>query len=519
MSLINLNCPHCGGLFALDSNRPLQTYWTCPYCSNRSLMQLIDGQIRLRGILRVQSDPAGQTAGSGSVPDQPFGSKDRPVAGQEQTITSKEQSNAGKEQSMAGHEQSDGQQKSILYEETAGGIYNPTDATIPHAARIPITPTPVSLRQAVHPPTSLDQNEPVRSVQPTYLEKPVPRTWPDQASTSTPRKVEVPTESSGSVYPPMPGKPRPGSNDRHIPPAWNEKPVAQPWPPPESTSTSQPFHRSLSDYIAEVDAVPTNTASQTAPQTAHQTAHQTAPQTTSRNEHYPLSGRMPQPGQGPGFESVSESDPVIPSLEFDQPLVRPSPDIRSDNMDLQALLDQMERSARTHQLPRFNAISRKISDAVPEDPRAYTWRALLIEEADGFARATWATPWWYLLTPRQKATQIAQHFYTLNTALQYSQTIEREQLVNQIADLLVRQAVDHLTEKAQLRCGKRLFRFRKTFRGRYHKSDLREAADFCDAISRIDSRICPLVYDQLVEAVRKSASFRPKKIARSLSRF
>lgn len=398
MSLINLNCPHCGGLFALDSNRPLQTYWTCPYCSNRSLMQLIDGQIRLRGILRVQSEQAS------------------PADHVHKTVSS--------------DGTNDVPHKPAAVEEFAGGIFNPADAPIPHAVKVPIAPT--QLRPAVQPPEAPVHAAPERSVQPTFLEKPVPRTWPDQS-------------------PPSPA--------------------------------NQPVHRSLSDYIAEVDAVP------------------------------------PKPTPKPPSEPATEPDAAIPSLEFELPIVRPSPDIRPDERLLQDWLEQMERTARTHQLPRFNSISRKVSDAVPEDPRAYTWRALLVEEADGFARATWATPWWYLLTPRQKVTQIAQHFYTLNTALQFSKPLEREQLIDQIADLLVRQAVDHLTEKAQIRCGKRLFRFRKTFRGRYRKTDLRESADFCDAISRIDGRICPLAYDQLVEAVRKSSSFRPKMLARSLSRF
>ena len=448
MSLINLNCPHCGGLFALDSNRPLQTYWTCPYCSNRSLMQLIDGQIRLRGILRVQ-------------PEQP--------------------SSADHANKLPADDSPSILHKPAAVEEFAGGIFNPADTPIPQAVKVPIAPVP--LRPIGHPLEAMVHPAAERTVQPTFLEKPVPRTWPDQPTSAPQKKPDAPTEPNLPSHAVNGGPSRSNAADRPIPQAWMEKPTAQAWPPPEPAPVSQPVHRSLSDYIAEVDAVP------------------------------------PKPSSKPAYAPANEPDQVIPSLEFEPPIVRPSPDVRPDDLMLADLIEQMERTARTHQLPRFNAISRKISDAVPEDPRTYTWRALLIEEADGFARATWATPWWYLLTPRQKATQIAQHFYTLNTALQFSKPLEREQLINQVADLLVRQAVDHLTEKAQIRCGKRLFRFRKTFRGRYHKTDLREAADYCDAISRIDSRICPLAYDQLVEAVRKSASFRPKMLARSLSRF
>lgn len=51
MSLLNLLCPHCGGNFELDSERSLQSFWVCPYCGNRSLMQKHDGTIRLRGII------------------------------------------------------------------------------------------------------------------------------------------------------------------------------------------------------------------------------------------------------------------------------------------------------------------------------------------------------------------------------------------------------------------------------------------------------------------------------------
>ena len=351
MSLINLSCPHCGGLFALDNNRPLQTYWTCPYCSNRALIQLVDGQVRLRGILRVQT---------GSPADHP-------------------EISAAPSGSRAEHSES-----------SAAPSGSPAD----------------------------------------HLE-----------SSAAPGG----TAAAPAVI----------------------------WPPPPAQA---PIHRTLSDYIAEADA------------------------------------RSPEPAAG--ATAAAAAPPAEPDAA-----VRPISDRPPVDAGLQQLLEQLETSAKTHQLPRFNTVSRKIADALPEDPRTYIWRALLIEDADGFARATWATPWWYLLTPRQKSAQIAQHFYTFNTALQYSQPAERENLIRQTADLLVRQAVDHLTEKAQIRCSKRWFRFRQTFRGRYRKSDLREARDFCDAISRIDGRTCPLAYQQVLDAVRTASAARPKKLARRLSRF
>lgn len=310
MAQINLNCPHCGGGFSLDQDQPLQTYWTCPYCGNRSLMQKIDGTIRLRGII-------------GS--------------------------------------------------------------------------TGARTKDPLEPPTQEHPAEPLA--------------------------------------------------------AKHEKPV---WPPP---AESKKPARSLSDYIADVDE---------------------------------------------NHEDIQE-EPGVRSPSF------PEKDAS------EWLFEKAETAAYHHHLPAFNSYSRQALDKKPEDRRVYAWRARLIEEADGFARATWTSPIWYLYTPLQKRALLCQHFYALNTALQFSNQQNRDDLIQIIAQQMVRQAVDHLTERASLRCKRRWF-FR-TFKGRFHRVDLRETQDFCDAVERIDEHVCPLGTDELKRHLRVESSAQPKKLARRLTRF
>jgi DNA-directed RNA polymerase subunit RPC12/RpoP len=310
MAQINLNCPHCGGGFSLDQDQPLQTYWACPYCGNRSLMQKIDGTIRLRGII-------GSTGARTKDPSEPS--------------------------------------------------------------------------------TQEHHDEPLAAKH----EKPV---WP--------------------------------------PPAEPKKPV-----------------RSLSDYIADVD-----------------------------EEHE-------DNGEEPGIRS--------PSLPEKGPA--------------EWLFEKAETAACHHHLPAFNSYSRQALDKNPEDWRVYAWRAGLIEEADGFACATWASPIWYLYTPMQKRAILCQHLYAFNTSLQFTDEKNREDFIQKIAQQIVRQAVDHITERAILRCQRRWF-FRK-FKGRFHRADLRETLDFCDAVERIDEHVSPLGTDQLKRHIRVEASVQTKKLARRLTRF
>jgi DNA-directed RNA polymerase subunit RPC12/RpoP len=321
MAQVNLNCPHCGGSFTLDHDRPLQTYWSCPYCGNRSLMQKSDGTIRLRGIISGQAFKA---------PD-PYDTSAAPEPG------------------------------------------------------------------------------------PAF------------------RHPDKPFSTGKAVWPPPP-------------------PVEEP-----------PVHRSLSDYIAEVD------------------------------------------------EPDKTREPELKSGQ------RPQQEVRQDDKTKLSFIEMAETAARSRQLPTFNSYSRQAIDQKPDDRRMYAWRARLIEEADGFANKTWATPVWYLYTPRQKAALLAQHLYAFNTALRFSDSRDRDDLAGHLGKQLVRQAVEHLTERAELRCKKRLIG--RTFKGQYHRSDLFEAKDFCDTVSRIDEKVSPLGCTLLKQAIRIEASALPGKLARRLTRF
>ncbi len=181
------------------------------------------------------------------------------------------------------------------------------------------------------------------------------------------------------------------------------------------------------------------------------------------------------------------------------------------------LVQEAQQAASSGDYPLFNALSRRVLDQNPHEHLIYFWRTLLIEEADGFARNTWATPVWYLYTPRQKSMLLSQHAYTLNTALSLADHAEKANLCLRVGQLLVRQAVDHLTEKASLRCGRRLLG--KTFKGRFKRRDLFEARDFCDAVGRLTPGICPLGSELLQTAVRQAAQTHHPRLARALTRF
>jgi DNA-directed RNA polymerase subunit RPC12/RpoP len=189
-----------------------------------------------------------------------------------------------------------------------------------------------------------------------------------------------------------------------------------------------------------------------------------------------------------------------------------SPVVNGDDID--RLCKLAEEAAEKHDLPLFNAYSRQALDCQPKDPRMYALRAALTEDADGFARATWTCPTWPLLTPRRKQSVLAQHLYNLNTALRYSRPERQHELVNQFAWQLVRQAIDFFTEQAELRCSQNLFI--KTFKGRFHRSDLRSAVRFIEAVQRIDHLACPLCWQDLHEAIRKEIKQAPPRIARKL---
>jgi hypothetical protein len=173
-----------------------------------------------------------------------------------------------------------------------------------------------------------------------------------------------------------------------------------------------------------------------------------------------------------------------------------------------------ETAAKTRDLPMFNSYSRQAIDLRPADPRMYAWRAILTEEAGGFAQATWATPFWQQQTPDRKQFLIVQHFYNFSTALQFSQPAHRQDLITQIARLIVRQAVDHFNEQAQLRCAQNLI-FKK-FKGRFKHSDLSGSVLFTDALRQIKSKFFPVGQPELIATIRIETRLLPPRIARHL---
>jgi len=321
MSLLNLLCPHCGGNFDLDSERPLQSFWVCPYCGNRSLMQKYDGVIRLRGIIpgRAQTNPQ---APSEPVQNYSFNIEPEPQA-----------------------------------------------------------------------------DEPKHSV----------------------------AEELPEILPP---------DNQHT--------------------------RPLEEIIAEVAA--------------------TVPEE--------------QP------EDMIKSVPIQ-----DQPAV-------STVSPLDQLCRQAEEAANNHDLPLFNTYSRQALDLDPKDPRMYVLRSELSEEADAFARSTWASLGWSLLTPRRKTALVAQQLYNLNTALKFSRKSQQPDIISNFARQIVRQAIDHFTEQGQLRCQKHLFF--KTFKGRFTRRDIQMSYWFLDALRLISRQTCPLAFEDLLGALRVEISKSPKRIARRL---
>ncbi|HAL74745.1 MAG TPA: hypothetical protein DCM45_06620 [Clostridiales bacterium] len=328
MSLLNLLCPHCGGNFDLDSERPLQSFWVCPYCGNRSLMQKHDGIIRLRGIIPGRAQTATQ-APTALVPDYSF------------TI------------------------------ETEPQILEPTPAAI---EKLPDIISPVT--QNTRP-----------------LE-------------------EIIAEVSAAVP--------------------EEQPVI-------SDSVSTPTDSAAADEIVQ------------------------------------------QP------TSVSQLD---------------------------QLCKQAAEAANNHDLPLFNAYSRQALDLDPKDPRMYILRSELSEEADAFARSTWASLGWSLLTPRRKTALVTQQLYNLNTALKFSRTSQQPDIISHFAWQIIRQAIDHFTEQGQLRCQKRLFC--KTFKGRFTRRDIQMSSCFLDALRLVSRQTCPAAHEELLGALRVEISKAPHRIARRL---
>jgi hypothetical protein len=188
----------------------------------------------------------------------------------------------------------------------------------------------------------------------------------------------------------------------------------------------------------------------------------------------------------------------------------------ADSAEADRFCELAEAAAKRHDLPIFNAYSRQAIDRRPEDPRMYALRAILTEEADGFARSTWTNPTWVLLTPMRKQALVTQHLYNLNTALKYSRPERYPELLQQTAWQLVRQATDFFTEQADLRCRQNLI-FKK-FKGRFRRSDLRSARLLLEALRLINQETCSLGWQDLLDFIRRESRQAPKRIARKLKK-
>lgn len=247
---------------------------------------------------------------------------------------------------------------------------------------------------------------------------------------------------------------------------------------------------------------------------------ESAAEETDSQDEPDLTAETGEPSSRPQPETVAESEtkPDLAEISAGKPVALSAPAVSAAeevNPDHYYLL--AKEAADQHDLPHFNTYSRLALDSRPTDPRIYALRAVLNEEAGSFARATWASPPWVLLTPRARQAALAQQLYNYNTALKYFSSFEqRQELTQNIAKLLVRQLTDQFTEQAELRCSRKLFH--KKFKGRYHRADLVASSSFTSAMNQLNDTISPLGYLDLLAAVRVEIQNLPPRLARRLDR-
>ena len=142
--------------------------------------------------------------------------------------------------------------------------------------------------------------------------------------------------------------------------------------------------------------------------------------------------------------------------------------------EYEQLVRAVAEAARQRHLPRFNSLNRQALTINPTDGRIYAWRAVLTEQADGFTRNCWSSPHWLLRTPSQRRHLLKQHFYALNTALQYIDSHQEcQDLIDTLAAQIARQIAEFFTEIANLRLAAK--KRTKPFNGRFRKRDLAAA--------------------------------------------
>jgi hypothetical protein len=313
--------------------------------------------------------------------------------------------------------------------------------------------------------------------------------------------------------------PSPPPNPTEIP-AGTAFPAPYPQPAPV-ISSAQPVdtRRTLAEIIAEAVAEPVqpeqaagSMAASEQPVAASFQGQGYAQTQVQAHAQAPAQAQTQAQTKAAGRAPVAEEPAVRPVQLADSAAGRTA----KPDPDFERLCHLAEDAAQKHDLPLFNSYSRQAIDIQPTDPRMYAWRAILIEEAGGFALATWTAPFWIQQAPSRKVALIANHFYSLSTALKFGSESRQNELLRRIAALLVQQLVDHVHEQAVLRCRQNLI-FR-TFKGRYHKDDLRAAVPFADAVRHVEAKAFPIGMVELMVAMRIEIEHLPRRIARRLKR-
>ncbi len=462
MTLINLICPHCGGEFELDPDRSLQSFWTCPYCGNKSLMQMSDGKIRLRGIISSRPDksktdgkqdlsdaalePALESAPSDTLLTAP--AKQQPLTAPADTFDSPD----------VQEDRSDSKRIEDLIK-AATPVVTDLDADEDLPATVEEPPVEQQLAGQANETPRDELNEDIQS----------------RDSISIAEHAAL-VDDQAVVNPPVPDESLEVDKAYTTEPPDNVQDLHEPATEDETPSAVIDSNEEIGDQpVASVEtttALPDNE--------------------TAENIQVP----------------DNKSDAVETPLE--QPITA----------DSQSRLDQLchlaQMAANDMDYPLFNTYSRQALDIAPKEPRIYALRAKLIEEANGFSRHTWAMPGWSLLTPKQQAVLVAQHLYHYSTAMASGSPALGEKLTAVVASHMVRQAYDLFTELAELRCQKRLLF--KSFKGRYKNADLNGAKLFTKAMRLIDAKTCPDGFAELLDAVRMEINRMPHAIKKRLSK-
>jgi hypothetical protein len=480
MALITLICPHCGGDFELDPDRNLQPYWVCPYCGNRSLMQKSENTVRLRGII------------SGKTSQTSFG-----TPSQNPSPTSGAASNGAN--GISG---------------TAGVAGAPAPATaagvLPSAA--PTRPANgFAAGASATGATSRFGNAGIAGQKPGQSAELAAFLAGAPMAAAEPKRTLADIIAEAIAEP---ATPTPATDNAAT--AGNEPTVIGlagtfenaadlaegPTGLPVSSMPPAPGPPVLAEGAGIADAAGATEAG---------VAGGYAVGAAEAREKAVV---LPAPDmeQRQSQQSAAQPEGAVRPIDVEQ-LLRSG----AGSPELEVYCQLAEAAAKRHDMPLFNSYSRRAIDLEPTDPRMYAWRAILIEEAGGFARSTWTTPLWQLQAPSRKMALVAQHFYNLSTSLRFCQEIRRPELINRIASLIVKQTVDHFHEQAVLRCRQNLLF--KTFKGHYRRVDLHAADSFIDACRHITAEAFPINQTELLEALRGEIRLLPKSVNRRLNRF